>query len=64
MQSDHVLKDSPCEFQKANLDMVEEMLQGDLLEPLKLWKQTEANNEVEVTFEDKGMDKKYKKKVK
>ena len=30
---DHVLKNIPCEFTKAKLDMVEAMLYGDLLEP-------------------------------
>ena len=36
-QFDHVLKNRPCESTKAELDMAEAMLFGDLLESWKLW---------------------------
>ena len=63
-QLDHVLKNSYCASSKDKLDMAESMLFGKLLEYWKLWRQTEAEKEIEKTFKSKETDTKYNEKVK
>ena len=63
-QLNHVLKNRSCEPPKAKLDMSEVMLFGDLLESWKLWRQSEADKDIEKTFVSKETNTKYKKKVK
>ena len=49
-QLKHVLRNRPCESPKAKIDMTEAMLFGDLLESWKLWRQSEADKDIEKTF--------------
>ena len=63
MQLDHVLKNRTYERSKAKFDIVEEILDGDLLE-WKLWRTTESEKEKYGTFQKKDTEEEYKKKYK
>ena len=63
-QLNHVLNNRPCKSPKAELDIAEAMLFGDLLESWKLWRQSEAEKDIEKTFATKETNTKYRKKVK
>ena len=54
----------PCEITKAKSNMTETMLDRRLLEPWKLWRQTESEKEMEGTYKKKDTRETYKKKFK
>ena len=49
---DYVVNIKPCESPKIKLDMTETMLNKDLLESWKLWRQTEGAVEVGKKFRE------------
>ena len=62
MQLNHVLKNRPYESDKTKLDIVEVMLDGNLLESLKLWRKIKSEKEKEYTFKKKDTGDEYKKR--
>ena len=60
---DHILKSRPRDPPKTELDMIETMFRGDLLESWKLLRQTKSGKEGEKTFKCKGTYEKYKMKM-